>query len=286
MSVSLRVPHIAGWLSASAASVLVLTAPAEAAPLQPTSPWNVHYTATSCEAKRRFGDYAISFAPAPLGETIRMMIEMPGPAARARQFPAVIDTGGNSEPEKASALLFPLSKKGLRGIYSVMPKATAYRAFANGELGIRVGSAINRDATSVKAAHAHLALGKTEALRKALDTCLTDLQQHWGMVDGKLPVATVQSQPTGKLYGIFQHSDYPEDAILANQDGKTQFLLMIGTSGEVLDCVVHKSSGVASLDAMGCQVLRERAKFIPAKDAAGKPIVGAILTPEIHWKMG
>ena len=75
----------------------------------------------------------------------------------------------------------------------------------------------------------------------------------------------------------------PQDALDANQTGSASYLLMIGRDGSVMDCVVNESSGVASLDAMGCQVIRERAKFKPAIDAAGKPTVDTYGTPPIRW---
>ena len=257
--------------------------PAIAAPLEPTTPWNVNYTATSCEAKRRFGDVAIAITPSPLGESIRVMAEMPGRALRARQYPARLFSGDGRAPEAATALLFPLSKKGLRGLYSVLPKASVHRALDKEELDIRVGSATAMgNPLNYTTARVHLALGKTGALVKALDTCLADLQKHWGMVAGKLPEPAVASQVVGTIAGIFTSDDYPEDAIAANQRGKSQFLLMIGLTGEVMDCVITVSSGIASLDAMGCQVIRERAKFRPAKNAAGKPVFATTIQ-SVNW---
>ena len=253
----------------------------EAAPLQPTSPWNVNYTATSCDAKRRFGDVALVISPAPLGETMRILIEMPGGARRARQFPAQFDSRDGRGPEAATALVYPLSKKGLRGLYAVLPKASVERALASGEMEIRAGNAIGKRIGS-PTAQAYLALGKTASLLKALETCLADLQKHWGMVDGKVPDSAVRSQVVGNLMGLFTSNDYPLDAVNAGQSGQTAFLLMIGTKGEVMDCLIQESSGIASLDAMGCQVIRERAKFQPATDAAGKPMIGTV-RQSVKW---
>lgn len=273
--------RMTAWAAAAAAALGAVGA--EAAPLQPTSPWNVNYTATSCDAKRRFGDVALVVTPAPLGETMRVMIEMPGEMRRARQYPARVMVGDGTGGEVATALLFPLSRKGLRGIYAVLPKATVERALANGELRLMLGRGTSRSKVTFTIADAHLSLGKTGALGKALSTCLADLQKHWGMTDGKLPEPAVPGSSIGSVTGIFRSDDYPEDAMDAGQSGTAQYLLMIGRQGEVMDCVIRQSSGIASLDAMGCQVIRERAKFSPAKDSAGKAIVGSVLTPTIRW---
>ena len=112
---------------------------------------------------------------------------------------------------------------------------------------------------------------------------MTDLRKQWGMVDGRLPTPATASRAKGNIAGIFRSEDYPDDAVTANQTGIASYLLMIGRDGAVMDCVVNQSSGIASLDAMGCQVIRERAKFQPATDANGRPTVDTLVTPPIQW---
>lgn len=62
-------------------------------------------------------------------------------------------------------------------------------------------------------------------------------------------------------------------------------LLMIDEKGAVVDCVTVESSGVATLVAMGCQVIRERARFTPALDINGKPTRDTYLTPTLTWRI-
>ena len=254
---------------------------AAAVPLQPTGKWMMNYTPTSCEAKRRFGDVAIAIIPGALGETTRVMLELPGKVSRARQFPATVDPSDGRGAAKATALLFPMKAKRSRGLYSVLPNTLVERMMNSGRLDIKVGNP--RLHIAADSAQASLALGKTDALRKALDTCMADLRTRWGMVGGKLPKPAIASFAQGDVRGVFQSDDYPQDALDANQTGSASYLLMIGRDGSVMDCVVNESSGVASLDAMGCQVIRERAKFKPAIDAAGKPTVDTYGTPPIRW---
>lgn len=263
------------------AALAVAGQPAGAAPLQPTGKWTMDYTPTSCEAKRRFGDIAIAIIPGPLGESTRVMLELPGKAQKARQFPAIIDPMDGRGPEKSTALIFPLAKAGTRGVYSVLPNALVDRAMTSGSLTMQVGNPKLHIASVF--AQAILALGSTTALRKALDTCMADLRAQWRMVDGKLPKPTIASSAKGDVRRVFSSDDYPEDALGQNQGGLTQYMLMIGKDGSVMDCVVAQSSGIASLDAMGCQVIRERAKFTPATDANGKPTVDTLVTPPIRW---
>lgn len=265
-----------------AALILPLQAlPAAALPLQPTGKWTMDYTPTSCEAKRRFGDIAIAIIPGPLGESTRVMVELPGKAGRARQYPAVIDPGDSRGAAKATAIIFPLAKAGTRGVYSVLPNALVDRAMSSGIVNMEVGNPRLRIAAETAAVS--LALGPTTALRKALDTCMADLRTQWGMVNGKLPRPAISSYAKGDVRSVFKSEDYPQEAIDRSQTGRTQFMLMIGRDGSVMDCVVVESSGIASLDAMGCQVIRERAKFKPAIDASGKPTVDTYVTPPVMW---
>ena len=272
----------------SIAAVTLAIQPAQslAAPLQPSGKWVMDYTPTACEAKRQFGDVAMAIAPGPLGQSTRLLIELPGKAFRARQFPARVDPSDGRGSAKASALVYPAKKAGMRRLFAVLPNELVDRAMASGSFTIWVGSAPDISRVPSQSARASLALGPTAALRKALDTCMADLRKTWGMVDGKLPTPAVATQAEGDVRGIFTSSDYPDDALAANQSGTSQFLLMIGRDGSVMDCVVTVSSGVASIDVMGCQVIRERARFKPAIDANGKPTLDTYLTPTIRWALG
>lgn len=265
----------------AAAMLTSQSMPVAASPVQPTGKWFVDYRPTACEAKRQFGDVALVVSPGPLGQSTRLMLELPGKAARARQYPARVDPGDGRGAEKATAILFPSAKTGMRRLYAVLPNALVARSMASGSIDISAGNAGTRIA--VDYARAALALGSTSSLVKALDKCMADLKVQWRMVDGKLPAPAAASRSEGDVRGIFRYTDYPEDAIQAGQGGTANYLLMIGKDGSVMDCVVAQSSGIASLDAMGCQVIRERAKFKPAADANGKPTVDTYVTPPIRW---
>jgi protein TonB len=84
---------------------------------------------------------------------------------------------------------------------------------------------------------------------------------------------------------LFDASDYPAEAVKHEQEGSAQYLLLIDEHGSVSGCHVTKASGVPVLDAMGCQVFRQRAKFKPAVDSKGIPVRSAVKTPPIEWKI-
>lgn len=54
--------------------------------------------------------------------------------------------------------------------------------------------------------------------------------------------------------------------------GSVAVQVAIGTGGRVTSCAPIRSSGNASLDAITCRLVRERARFSPALDAQGRPV--------------
>jgi TonB family protein len=78
--------------------------------------------------------------------------------------------------------------------------------------------------------------------------------------------------------------DYPAAAIAAGHQGTVRFRLLIGTNGRVTACEVVGSSGSAILDSTTCRILRARARFTPATDAAGKPVPDRVVSL-IRWTL-
>lgn len=64
--------------------------------------------------------------------------------------------------------------------------------------------------------------------------------------------------------------DYPDMALMHNATGATGFRLFIDEKGAVYDCAITQSSGFDVLDEKVCSLLRERARFRPARNAKGQ----------------
>lgn len=82
----------------------------------------------------------------------------------------------------------------------------------------------------------------------------------------------VRAEPKGELSRLFTRSDYPTLAPLISAPHAVPVRLAVASNGRVTDCTIIESSGVAQLDSATCRILRGRARFIPARDAAGNPI--------------
>jgi protein TonB len=77
-------------------------------------------------------------------------------------------------------------------------------------------------------------------------------------------------------------SDYPAEARRLRQQGVVRYELTIGTNGRPIACRVLTSSGSPSLDEATCRVMGGRARFHPARDAAGRPTIDRI-RHSINW---
>lgn len=78
--------------------------------------------------------------------------------------------------------------------------------------------------------------------------------------------------------------DYPPAALRAEAEGTVTFELLMTADGMIYDCNVTEPSGNDDLDAATCTLVRERAKFEPAKDAAGKPLA-SLYKGRVKWKL-
>lgn len=90
------------------------------------------------------------------------------------------------------------------------------------------------------------------------------------------------AQPANDPRAWIKVADYPADALAAGQAGTIAFKLDIDAAGSVSGCRIVGSSGSASLDTMTCALLFIRARFTPARDAAGSAVPGAF-SSRITW---
>ncbi|HVQ09884.1 MAG TPA: energy transducer TonB [Allosphingosinicella sp.] len=86
--------------------------------------------------------------------------------------------------------------------------------------------------------------------------------------------ATPPRRARANLNQYFSTDDYPPTAAARGAQGTTGFWLSIGADGTVTRCTISHSSGDAALDAATCAILLGRARYEPARDAAGRAIPG------------
>ncbi|HEX3422750.1 MAG TPA: energy transducer TonB [Sphingomicrobium sp.] len=84
---------------------------------------------------------------------------------------------------------------------------------------------------------------------------------------------------------VFSADDYPASARASGEEGTVQAKLSVDASGRVMDCWILHSSGHRSLDGATCNILRQRARFAPARNGEGKAVPSVVVTPPVRWQL-
>lgn len=104
-----------------------------------------------------------------------------------------------------------------------------------------------------------------------------------------LPPAPVEKARTveparakANLASYVSDEDYPSNAVRNEEQGTTRFRLAVGPDGKVKECSVTSSSGSSALDSTTCKLMKQRARFTPAKNNKGE-VTSDIVTNAIRW---
>jgi periplasmic protein TonB len=74
---------------------------------------------------------------------------------------------------------------------------------------------------------------------------------------------------------VLQGYDFPRNLLDEWPRGATVFLrLRVDPRGYVAECIVDRGTGVASIDAVMCNLAHDRLRFRPALDRSGQPVAG------------
>jgi TonB family protein len=84
------------------------------------------------------------------------------------------------------------------------------------------------------------------------------------------------ARPDPVMADIAAADHYPAAASAAAEEGVVQMAVNVDAGGRVTGCKVTGSSLSVSLDTASCALMREKGKFQPALDGAGKPTVGVV----------
>lgn len=99
----------------------------------------------------------------------------------------------------------------------------------------------------------------------------------------KVEPRTVEpARARANLASYVSDEDYPSSAARNEEQGTTRFKLVVGPDGRVKDCTVTSSSGSSALDSTTCRLMRQRAKFTPAKNNRGEPTSDTV-SNAIRW---
>jgi hypothetical protein len=268
-------------------------ASAEPSPLPPTASWVVDFADSQCIASRNYGtadDPLFLFIKAPpIGDVLQIGIVRKGGDVSAAQMdgqiifdalPPIATTllEFGAKQEKHTILLANVSRAQLTPMFG----ASSITVHARDALQPEIARGSRILQIPVQDIRYTLKLTQVRALVDMLDKCAANLRKAWNVEDG---AATLVSQePSGDLRKLFNSDDYPFVAILKEEGGSIRIAMLVDEKGKVADCTVIKTSGIASLDAMSCGIIKERAQMKPAVGLDGKPAKGG-LTQKIVWEI-
>lgn len=245
-------------------------------PLQPTGKWALDYALAQCAAYRDYGSakrpVTLMIRPAPNGETYEILVAREDASPEfAEELEGTVDFGGG--PIKAWLLHYRSQTKHLDVYQFRISALEMAQARSASSVTLRIRNAPDFS----------FALASMPQLLDGLAACTADLKQYWNM--GGEKDGRIATPAKGDVRHLFSPDDYPREAMNLRQEGRAQYLLLVDEKGKVAGCHVLLASGVPVLDAMGCAILMERAKFTPALDPSGKPVRSALMTPPVQWQI-
>lgn len=116
----------------------------------------------------------------------------------------------------------------------------------------------------------------------ALRDCVDEVMLEWGIDPAAF--AALRTRPRGNIAAVFEHDDYPFDALTKNHEGTSVFRMTIDRGGRVMDCATVLSSGHDDLDERACSVVRQRLRVEPGIGPDGNPTV-APMVAKITWRI-
>ncbi len=256
---------------------LPASALASATPRAPARGWNVDFSAAQCVATR---DYGTSREPVQLilkapafGDVVQVAIARKSNLTGPNQTEANVSVDGGS-PFRVSMLAFTPRGTGYR-IYSMNFPSSQFALVRQAhELSVRSDGVDER-----------FALSDMAPLWKIVEDCVADLRRVFNVTDfANAESSPLKARARANLASLFSDDDYPAVAQERSQGGKVKFALLVGEDGRVADCTVIGTSGVATLDAQACALLRVRARFQPAVGADGRPAKDAVMGV-ITWRI-
>jgi TonB family protein len=250
---------------------------AQAAALRaPTGKWVVDFADHQCLASRNYGTTGdplyLALKPSPQGKMMQIAVVRKGrKGSWATEAPVTIQIDGGA-PLQLDLLAFGAKADPLRTLLINLPSASFAPMRRATKLSIEAPGEIDES----------FALTQMPSLMVEVDRCLADLERVWNV--GHAAKAGLRTRATANLAKYFSSSDYPDTAVRSGEGGTVEFALLIDETGKVADCMVTATSHVPVLDAQSCAVVIERARFVPAVGADGKPAKDAVIN-RVRWVM-
>lgn len=245
-----------------------------AKPLESAGQWIVDFGDSHCIAQRIYGApdkpiYLLLKASA-VGEGLQLSILSKGPNTGGVQERARLRLD-NGEAIELWQLRYGVEKKQVRTVNLTEAQT--------GELSR--ATELRWSATTLDYS---IPLGPMTSLVKLMHKCRTSLAEYWNGTEDKqalLKQGARLDKPVGQL---FSTSDYPDQAVRAEQSGTAKVIGLVDEKGKMADCMVVETSGVAVLDGQTCIMINKRGRFTPAIGPDDKP-TKSVFVSRVRWEM-
>lgn len=126
---------------------------------------------------------------------------------------------------------------------------------------------------------------ETGSLARPLEgmrACLADLIKSWGYDPAVQAALSRPLKPASNPHMWFRSNDWPMHAAMQRHNGLVQVRMDVDDTGMLTGCNVLRRTNPDEFADVTCEVLRKRARFVPALDAAGKPVKSFYMY-KVHW---
>lgn len=255
----MRIPSLAVFIA-------ILSSPAVAAvpptPMTPSGPWHVDFANSMCVLDRPYGaDGAVKLIlkPSMIGNNMEVIVARTTTTiADVRGGKAVIAVAGKTI---ASDTYFTA--------YSTAKARLIRAGFDEDDVDLAtISGTISVDAKGEKPYS--FAIPGIERALPVLAKCLEQLRTIYKVREAD--VGAVSTKPKGPVLALFSNDDYPREALDKNEWGTVGALIWVEVDGRVSSCQIIESNASKSLEKSTCDVVRRRARFAPAINAAKQAV--------------
>lgn len=261
-------------LIAASAAALALPAGAQDAPVtyaEPTSQWQVDYGEGRCAAGREFdthmGNTILMFEPMMFGRGLELMAILPEDTS-AHWLEGKMTLQWDDDASGAKVLMSKSGKldDGRTMLVSRIIIANGTKSLADPNLAVQIEGG----------ASLGFHLASWAPLWKALDTCLADLRQDYGVTQDMLSKIVEPAR-----YKDPDRSAQEEILLNAPLTGGSDLFYLIDERGRIDECRALREENDDT--AKACEVLSRHYRFKPAKDGDGQPVPSPLVEP--NFKM-
>lgn len=256
--------------------------PAPPPVLEPVGRWVAQFEPSFCAVSRRFGDEKdgplLVFKTLLPNDTAMdvLLITSENGFSKLHHFEpmTIAAADGSVEASEGYADRAPLSNK-LGYVRQLTVDASWVTSISDGR-PLRITYGRN-----------HVIVVRPEGLAKALGVlgqCQVTLAQYWKLDASSLARMSAPPQPLNPKETWLTSGDYPREALAKLHGGSSIIVWDVDIDGKPGNCRVLQSSGDKQLDEAACKGILLRARFSPAIDKDGKPMV-TFMSRRVVWML-